>query len=55
MPWNAVPDKFASGTLKSSSGQPVRKKSQMLAIMLSEKRQAEQGKAEYKALPRRKK
>ena len=50
MPWDAVMGKWKSGSLKSGdSGKPVRSEKQAIAIMLSEKRKAEQGKTEYKA------
>jgi hypothetical protein len=50
MPWNEVPAKWKAGTLKSGgSGKPVKKQSQMVAIMLSEKRAAAKGKSEYKS------
>ena len=53
MPWDEVMNKWKSGSLKSGgSGKPVKSQKQAVAIMLSEKRQAEQGKEEYK--PRRK-
>lgn len=56
MPWNAVPGKWKSGQLKSGgpNGPPVKSKAQMVAIMLSEKRKADEGNEEYKAVPRRK-
>lgn len=50
MPWDAVPGKFKRGTLKSGSGHKVTKRSQMIAIMLHEKREAEHGKKEYKSI-----
>lgn len=54
MPWNAVPKKFAAGTLKSGSGQPVTRRAQATAIMLSQKRAAMHGKNEYAAaMPKR--
>lgn len=49
MPWNQVMTKFAAGKLKSSSGDKVTSKKQAIAIMLSEKREAQHGKKEYKA------
>jgi hypothetical protein len=50
MPWDAVMDKWKSGTLKSGGdGKPVKNQKQAVAIMLSEKRAAEGGKKEYKA------
>lgn len=56
MPWNAVPDKWKAGTLHSggSDGPPVKSRAQMVAIMLSEKKKADEGDEEYKAAPRRK-
>jgi hypothetical protein len=50
MPWNKVPSKFKAGKLHSGSkaGPVVKSKSQMLAIMLSEKRKANAGKKEYR-------
>jgi hypothetical protein len=51
MPWDAVMDKWKSGSLKSGNketGKPVKSQKQAVAIMLSEKRAAEGGKAEYK-------
>lgn len=41
--------KWKAGTLKSSSGEPVKDQKQAVAIMLSEKRAAANGKEEYKA------
>jgi len=54
MPWNQVMNKFGKGSLRSGSdkGPPVRNKKQAVAIMLSEKRKAAGGKAEYKAKPK---
>jgi len=50
MPWNEVMDKWKAGTLKSGgSGKPVKSQSQAVAIMLSEKKEAQKGKKEYKA------
>lgn len=50
MPWNEVMHKWKAGELKSGgSGKPVKSQKQAVAIMLSEKRAAEHGKAEYKA------
>lgn len=51
MPWNEVMDKWKSGKLKSGNketGKPVHNQKQAVAIMLSEKRAAEDGKSEYK-------
>lgn len=50
MPYTEVMHKFKSGTLRSGNkrtGPKVTKRAQALAIMLSEKRAAEGGKAEY--------
>lgn len=50
MPWNEVMGKWKAGTLKSGgSGKTVKGQKQAVAIMLSEKRAAKAGKAEYKA------
>ena len=51
MPWNKVSSKYKAGTLHSGSksGPLVKNRSQMLAIMLSEKRKAQAGKKEYQA------
>ena len=50
MPWNEVMDKWKSGSLKSGgSGKTVKSQKQAVAIMLSEKRAAMKGKAEYNA------
>jgi Family of unknown function (DUF6496) len=49
LPWNEVMHKWKSGDLKSGEdGTPVRKEKQAVAIMLSEKRKAED-KPEYRA------
>ena len=49
MPFTAVMSKWKAGTLKSGgSGKPVQSKSQALAIMLSEKKKAKEGKKEYR-------
>ena len=41
MPWDAVPDKWKAGTLRSGgTGPVVKNQKQMVAIMLSEKRKA---------------
>lgn len=57
MPWNEVMDKFKKGKLHSGSksGPPVKKRSQALAIMLSEKEKADEGEPEYKAKKKSKK
>lgn len=48
MPYDEVLHKFKAGTLKSGgSGKRVRNRKQAIAIMLSEKRKAEQGDEEY--------
>ena len=50
MPWDQVLHKFKQGSLRSGdkhSGPLVRKRSQAIAIMLSEKRKAEEGDQEY--------
>ena len=55
LPWNEVMDKWKSGSLKSGNketGKPVKNQKQAVAIMLSEKRAAEDGKTEYKAKAR---
>lgn len=49
MPYTNVMPQWKAGTLKSSSGQPVTSQKQAVAIMLSEKRAAENGKTEYQA------
>jgi parvulin-like peptidyl-prolyl isomerase len=44
--------KWKAGALKSGgSGKPVKSQKQAVAIMLSEKRQADKGKEEYKSKP----
>lgn len=49
MPWDQVLSKFKAGGLHSGSktGPPVTSRKQAIAIMLSEKRKAAGGKAEY--------
>ena len=49
MPWNAVPEKFSAGTLHSGgpNGPLVTNRKQMVAILMSEKRQAAGGKTDY--------
>jgi hypothetical protein len=51
MPWNEVMDKWKSGKLHSGSksGPAVHSQSRAVAIMLSEKKAAGEGKEEYKA------
>lgn len=48
MPYDQVMHKWKAGSLRSSSGQPVRSQKQAVAIMLSEKRKADEGDEEYK-------
>lgn len=50
MPFDQVMHKFKHGSLHSGSksGPKVKNRKQAIAIMLSEKRKAEQGKSEYK-------
>lgn len=48
MPYDQVLSKFKKGTLESGSGDKVKSKKQALAIMLSEKREADKDKKEYK-------
>lgn len=49
MPWDEVMSKFKKGDLHSGSkgGPKVKNRSQAIAIMLSEKREAKGGKREY--------
>lgn len=50
MPWDEVMHKWKTGALKSGgSGKPVKSQKQAVAIMLSEKKQAKEGKSEYAA------
>lgn len=51
MPWNEVMDKWGEGKLHSGSksGPEVKNQKQAVAIMLSEKRAAGEGKKEYQA------
>lgn len=50
MPYDEVMDKWKSGTLTSGKGGPkVKSQKQAVAIMLSEKRKAGQGKKEYQS------
>lgn len=52
MPWNEVMHKWKAGTLRSGgSGKKVTSQKQAIAIELSEKKQAGEGKEEYKAKP----
>ena len=54
MPYDEVMHKWKAGTLKSgSSGKPVKKQSQAVAIMLSEKRKADSGDKEYQPKKKR--
>jgi hypothetical protein len=57
MPWDQVMSKFKKGGLHSGSkkGPPVKNRKQAIAIMLSEKREAEGGKDEYKSKKKGKK
>ena len=49
MPWDKIMSKWKAGTLKSGgSGSPVKNQKQAVAIMLSEKKKAGEGKKEYK-------
>ena len=49
MPWDAVLSKWKAGSLRSGgTGSPVKSQKQAVAIMLSEKRKAEEGDEEYK-------
>jgi hypothetical protein len=49
MPWNEVPAKWKAGSLHSGgpSGPVVHSQAQAVAIMLSEKKKAAEGKTEY--------
>lgn len=51
MPWDAVPGKWKAGQLHSGgpNGPVVKSRAQMVAILLSEKRKAAEGDAEYAA------
>jgi hypothetical protein len=58
MPWNEVMSKWGKGTLRSGnkkSGPKVTSQKQAVAIMLSEKRKAAQGKTEYQSRGRSRK
>ena len=50
MPYDEVPAKWKAGTLHSGgpSGPVVKSQKQMVAIMLSEKKKAGEGKKEYR-------
>ena len=50
MPYDQVMSKFKAGNLQSGSGDMVKHRKQAIAIMLSEKREADKGKQEYKPL-----
>lgn len=50
MPFDEVMSKFKAGNLQSGSGGMVKQRKQAIAIMLSEKREADKGKQEYKPL-----
>ena len=55
MPYDQVLHKWKAGVLKSGSiGKPVKSQKQAVAIMLSEKREAEKGKKEYQGVLTRK-
>jgi len=50
MPWDKEMTKYKAGKLKSGgSGAPVKDRKQAIAIMLSEKRKAGEGKKEYQS------
>jgi hypothetical protein len=55
MPYDKVMSKYKAGTLKSGSkeGPPVKSRQQAVAIMMSEKREAEKGKKEYQSKKRK--
>jgi hypothetical protein len=54
MPWNEVLSKYKAGALKSGgTGKTVSSRPQAIAIMLSEKKKADEGKEEYKPLYQR--
>lgn len=52
MPWDQVMHKWKQGSLRSGSksGKKVTNRKQAIAIMLSEKKKAGQGKTEYKSV-----
>jgi len=55
MPYTEVMHKWKTGALKSGgSGKSVKNQKQAIAIMLSEKREAEKGKKEYQGVLTRK-
>lgn len=47
MPFDEVMGKFKKGSLRSGSGDKVKTRAQAIAIMLSEKKKAGEGKKEY--------
>lgn len=47
MPYNQVLSKFKHGSLRSGSGKKVKKRSQAIAIMLSEKKKSDEGNEHY--------
>jgi len=51
MPWDEVMHKFKAGELHSGSkkGPKVKSRQQAIAIMMSEKKEAQKGKKEYKS------
>jgi len=49
MPFTNVMPQFKAGSLTSGSGQKVTSRPQAIAIMLSEKKKAQAGNAEYQA------
>ena len=53
MPYDEVLKKFKRGSLRSGSGSQVKNRKQAIAIMLSEKREAEGGKSEYQSALKR--
>ena len=55
MPYDQVLHKWKAGVLKSGgSGKPVKNQKQAVAIMLSEKRKADEGDKEYQGVLTRK-
>ncbi len=57
MPYDEVMHKFKAGKLHSGSkkGPKVKSRKQAIAIMLSEKRKAKEGKSEYKSKKKKRK
>jgi hypothetical protein len=47
MPYDQVMAKWKRHTLRSGNGAPIIDRKQAIAVMLSEKRKAEEGKEEY--------